>query len=137
MEAHASRRPESRFVDNVGRPIRPPGCQAEWLRPRHLRTDGFRAQRGFHRAPPIRLGWDWDRDLGRALDACRNVPGNGLNRAVFLPKGGESSGYPFSNHRLLSENPLSEIFPLSRLFSDGSRPGNLQQLRSNPRGVNL
>ena len=46
---------------------------------------------------------DWDRDLGRKLAACRNVPGNGPNRAVFLLRGGESSSYPFSNARLLSE----------------------------------
>jgi hypothetical protein len=40
---------------------------------------------------------------GRTPPACRNVPGNGPNGAVFLLRGGESSSYPFSNARLLSE----------------------------------
>jgi hypothetical protein len=52
-----------------------------------------------------RFDWagDWDRDSGRTLAACRNVHGNGPNGAVFLAYGGESSSYPFSNARLLSE----------------------------------
>lgn len=47
--------------------------------------------------------FDCVEDLGRTPSARRNVQGNGPNGAVFLLRGGESSSYPFSNARLLSE----------------------------------
>jgi hypothetical protein len=57
-------------------------------------------------------------------------------RSRLLAKGRGVIKLPLQQRQVaIKSNPFSEIFPLSRLFSDGSRPGNLQQLRSNPPGV--
>lgn len=42
---------------------------------------------------------------------------------------------PSATPRCYQSNPISEIFPLSRPLSTGSRSANLRQLRCNPRGV--
>ena len=51
-------------------------------------------------------------DLGRTPPARRNVQDTEPCRAAFLLKGGESSGYPFSNRWCYQSNPISEILPL-------------------------
>jgi hypothetical protein len=47
--------------------------------------------------------FDCVEDLGRTPSPCRNVQDTEPCRAVFSLKGGETSGYPFSNRRLLPE----------------------------------
>ena len=88
------REPSVKRLDRATRPASAANSSSLTFVPMDLVLSGaFIAHRRF----------DCAGDLGRTLAACRNVHGNGPHGTVFLLRGGESSSYPFSNARLLSE----------------------------------